>query len=121
MLLLAQNASGFEAILDKLGPDELVPFCAIAVVFGTGLLVVITVCVTSMISSIRIASINARLVERLAEQGMSPEEIEQVVKTSVLSDEDDRGCRKIARRGAWRRAEQPLPTERPHKPTPMRT
>ena len=106
MPILAQDVDVF---LDKFAPGDLIAFFAITVVFTTGLLVVITICVTTMISSIRIASINAKLAEKLAQQGMSPDEIQQVINHS--SKRPDPG--KLPR--PWRRAE-PLQSETPGKP-----
>ncbi len=108
MPFIAQT-SDLEAVLNKLPADEMVGVFAIAMVFTTLLLVVLTVSVTRMVSSIRIASINARLAEKLAQQGMSAEQIQDIVKTSSR-----RGIA-VSWPNRWQRA-TPLSTELPGKP-----
>ena len=108
MHLFAQS-SDFEALLNRLPADEMVGVFAIATVFTTVLLIVITVCVTRTISSIRIASINAKLADKLAQQGMSADQIESIVKTS------SRRGMPVCWPNRWQRA-TPLQSELPGKP-----
>lgn len=87
MNVLAQQehyygGSGFSRILESAPSHEIMVMVVVGIVFSTMLMIVLTVCVTNTIRSIKTASINSRLTEKLVKEGLSCEQIERLVRAN---------------------------------------
>jgi hypothetical protein len=68
--------------LDRFPTDEIMVMFIVAVVFSTLLLVSITWFVTGTIRTIHIAAVNARMAEKLCQQGIPSEQVERIVRSN---------------------------------------
>lgn len=109
MNILAQEntSQGIAGILESAPTDEITAMFVVFVICMTVLTIAIAGFVTGTIQSIRIASIRARLVQQLAAQGMSPNEIQRLIQQSGVHSES---------RFAWPSRWQKAPAARPSMP-----
>ena len=113
---LAQTESrGAASILESAPTDEIMVMCVVFIVFSTLLLVVVTYCVTSTVRAIRIASIQAQLIEKLVKQGVPHEQIEKLVK----ANRPGISLPTVSWPSRWRQPESRVST--PGKPAPLRS
>lgn len=115
LLAQAQTVAPPSDFLDRIPADQLTAVAITSVVFGTLLLCVITLSVTRTIRCVLIAGANARLAEKLAGQGMSAEQITEVVKANSRGRWFGPRCSR-KRRGAWQVAAPPqagVPSDKP--------
>ena len=118
MNLLAQQEhfGGVAGILDKAPTDEIMVMFVVFVVFSSLILITTTFFVTNTIRSIKVASINAQLTEKLVQQGVPHEQVERLVRAN------SKGIKlpNIQLPSRWRKAQQPASTM-PGKPVGART
>jgi hypothetical protein len=103
--LLSQSASSApETVLERIPSGDLTGMIIVGIVFLSILLIVVAVSVTRTVQSICIASANSRMAERLAQQGMAPDQIERLVRAnwSGRRCRERDGERNV--RSAWRQA-----------------
>jgi type II secretory pathway component PulJ len=76
------GSARFDELLESAPAEEIMIIVVVAIIFSTLLLIAITFLVTSTIRSVRIASINARLIEKLVREGVPVERIERLVRAN---------------------------------------
>ncbi len=103
---LAQvESAGPREWFDRFSSDEMFVILIIAIVFSSLLIATITWCVTSTVRSVLIAAANAKMADKLAQQGMPAEQIHHLVQANSRSGLFSCGGR--APRG-WQKPRQPL-------------
>jgi len=117
MNLLAQNevTNGLPRLLESAPTDEIMVMFVVFTVFTTLLLVTVAICVTHTVRTIKVASINARLTEKLASQGIPMEQVEQLVRANQRRPILPR----LSMPSRWRKA-QTRGVTMPGKPAPLR-
>jgi hypothetical protein len=72
-------------LLDRLGTDEIIPIAIFTIIFGTVLIVALSVIISWCVYKIRRDSIAAQLKQDMLDRGMSAEEIKTVLEARPKS------------------------------------
>jgi hypothetical protein len=70
-------------LLDRINGQDLLPIVIVSIVFGSGLLFLVTALITKCVHAVRRDVLSAQLKQDMLDRGMSAEEIKMVLEAGL--------------------------------------